>query len=269
MLPDNLPPFPSVALKALHVLAGTETSLRELCDVIRPDPVFSAEVLRLANSPLVAFSKPVTSVLQAAMLLGFRRLRRLVVTVGLRAYIGSASARLLQTCWRHSVATAMVAEQVARWGSIEREFAYTAGILHDVGRVVLASIDAQAYGRLLERVFGQSSEMLRFEQELFGVDHCRAGSHLVTAWQLPDEFTDITLHHHEAVSGGDNAAEIMRLSCRLADALGFPSDPHRCFSKPEEVLVEFPENLRAQLGKPKEMSAGISKEISLLEAAPN
>ena len=181
----------------------------------------------------------------------------------------SASARLLQSCWRHSVATAMVAEQVARWGSLDHEFAYTAGILHDIGRVVLATIDAQAYGRLFERVFSQSSEMLRFEQELFGVDHCQAGSQLASAWQLPDEFTDVTLHHHEAVSGGDDAAEIMRLSCCLADALGFASDPQGCFSKPEEVLAEFPENLRAQLSKPKEMAAGIAKEISLIESAPN
>ena len=109
---EKLPPFPAVALRAVNVLVGTESSLRELCDVIRPDPVFSAEVLRLANSPLVSFSKEVTSVLQASMLLGFRRLRRLVITVGLRSYLDCKSSQLLHSCWRHSVACALIAEHV-------------------------------------------------------------------------------------------------------------------------------------------------------------
>src|SRR5438477_9881536 len=82
-----LPPFPAVALKALNVLSGTDSSLIELCDLIRTDPVFSAEILKVANSPLVAFSKEVTNMLQASMLLGFRRLRRLVITVGFRSYV--------------------------------------------------------------------------------------------------------------------------------------------------------------------------------------
>lgn len=111
---DNLPPFPTVALRAINVLSGTDTSLRELCDLIRPDPVFAAEILRIANSPLVAFSREVTSVMQASMLLGFRRLRRMVMTVGLRSYMDKSCQLALQACWRHSVACAMVAERTAR-----------------------------------------------------------------------------------------------------------------------------------------------------------
>ena len=180
---ERLPPFPAVALKALNVLSGTETSLRELCDVIRPDPVFSAEILRLANSPLVAFSKEVTSVLQASMLLGFRRLRRLVITVGFRSYLDSASARLLRSCWRHSVACAMIAEQTTQWNSVDRDVAYTGGILHDVGRVVLATVKPDLYRVLLARPPEGRGDTLLREQEAFGIDHCVAGSRLVSAWR--------------------------------------------------------------------------------------
>src|ERR1039457_7138913 len=133
--PESIPPFPAIALKALKMMAGTDTSLLELCNLIRSDPAFSTAVLRIANSPLIAFSKNVTSVLQASMLLGFLQLRRMVITVGLIAYFNNSFTPLLGACWRHSVACAMIAERSAVWSLLDKEFAYTAGILHDIGRV--------------------------------------------------------------------------------------------------------------------------------------
>src|SRR3977135_4459615 len=85
--PDLIPPFPAVALKALNLMSGTDTSLLELCTLIRSDAAMSVAVLKMANSPLVAFSKSCTSVLQASMLLGFQRLRSVIITVGLKAYL--------------------------------------------------------------------------------------------------------------------------------------------------------------------------------------
>src|SRR5258708_21705831 len=110
---NRLPPFPSVALRAMNVLSGTDSSLSELCDLVRYDPVFAGEILRIANSPLIAFSKEVTSIMQASMLLGFRRMRKLVITVGLRSYMDKSPTPAVRACWRHSVACAMVAEQTA------------------------------------------------------------------------------------------------------------------------------------------------------------
>src|ERR1700704_3589101 len=166
---NKLPPFPAVALRALNVMAGTDSSLSELCSLVRCDPVFAGEILRIANSPLVAFSKEITSILQASMLLGFRRLRRVVMTVGLRSYMDKSFTPALRSCWRHSIACAMVAERIARWNSIDRDFAYTAGVLHDIGRVALATIDPQAYSDLIERAADQPAWAgLQFEREAFG-----------------------------------------------------------------------------------------------------
>ncbi len=82
-------------------MSGTDTSLLELCNLIRSDPAFSIAVLKVANLPLVAFSKNVNSVLQASVLLGFLRLRRVVITVGLRAYFENSFSLLIRSCWRH------------------------------------------------------------------------------------------------------------------------------------------------------------------------
>ncbi len=264
----NLPPFPAVALRALNVLSGTETSLRELCDLIRPDPVFTGEILRLANSPLVAFSKEMTSVMQASMLLGFRRLRRLVMTVGLRSYVEKSIAPALRGCWRHSVACAMIAERTARWNSIDRDFAYTAGILHDIGRVALATIGPQLYADLIEKASTDPAwDVLHGERDSFGIDHCGAGRLLVTAWKLPEEFIAITSRHHEPLTRAEDATEVIRLSCLLANALGFAVAGHPSLRGCAEIVAEFPESVRKHLPSAEELAAEITKEISVIESA--
>jgi putative nucleotidyltransferase with HDIG domain len=264
---EALPPFPAIALRALNVLSGTDTSLAELCDLIRMDSVFSGEILRIANSPLIAFSKEVTSVLQASMLLGFRRLRRVVITVGLRSYVNKSFAPAQRACWRHSVACAMVAERTARWNSIDRDFAYTAGILHDIGRVALATISPDLYADLMESAAEHPCDLLQAERELFGIDHCCAGRLLVTAWKLPADFVEITSRHHEPLTRQEDATEVIRLSCLLADALGFAAARHGAHRSCEEILGEFPESVRKHFPAAEELAAEIAKEISVIEAA--
>lgn len=252
----------------MNMLSGTDTSLSELCDLVRCDPTFAGEILRIANSPLIAFSKEVTSVLQASMLLGFLRLRRIVVTVGLRSYMEPSVTPALRACWRHSVACAMVAERIARWNSMDRDFAYTAGILHDIGRVALATVRPRMYADLFERAATDPAwDALQNEREAFGIDHCCAGSLLVTNWKLPDEFLAITARHHEPLTYQEDATEVVRLSCLLADALGFAAARHPSIRGYEAVLDEFPERVRKNMPGAEVLEGEIAKEIGVIEAA--
>ncbi|MBI3478095.1 MAG: HDOD domain-containing protein [Acidobacteria bacterium] len=265
---EKLPPFPTVALRAMNVLSGTDTSLSELCDLVRADPVFTGEILRIANSPLIAFSKEVTSILQASMLLGFRRLRRVVITVGLRSYMDKSFTPALRSCWRHCVASAMVAERIARWNLIDSDFAYTAGILHDIGRVALASLRPEEYSAMVERAAGDPNwNALEREQEVFGLDHCSAGRMLIQSWKLPETFLDTTCAHHEPLSRKDDPAEVIRLSCLLADALGFAAVQHCSIRSFEQILIDFPESIRKHMLTRDEMTAEIAKEIQTIESA--
>jgi putative nucleotidyltransferase with HDIG domain len=195
--PDSLPPFPAIALKALNLLSGTDGSLPSLCNLIRSDPAFSAAVLKIANSPLVAFSGNITSVLQASMLLGFKRLRIVVITVGLKAYLKDSFTPLMRSCWHHSLACAIIAEQGAKWMQLDNDFAYTAGILHDIGRVALATLVPGSYASVVKRGADQPRDILQIERELCGIDHCQAGRSLVTSWNLPEAFLEITGCHHD------------------------------------------------------------------------
>lgn len=264
--PDSLPPFPAVALKALKVLAGTDSSLRQLCELVRTDPAFSAEILRVANSPLIAFPKEINSVMQASMLLGFRRLRSIVIAVGLRDYLKNSFADTMRACWRHSVACAIIAEKAAYWSPVDKDFAYTAGILHDIGRIALATMLPEPYARLLKSAAEQPQEFLRSERELFGIDHCQAGSALVQEWDLPEPFLDVTSCHHEPFTQVDGATSVVQLSCALANMLGFSvtrRDPDCSY---DEILTHLPERARKYFpAQAEELARNIATEIDVIQ----
>jgi putative nucleotidyltransferase with HDIG domain len=264
--PEEIPPFPAVALKALNLMAGKDTSLIELCNLIRPDAAFSTEVLRIANSPLVAFSKDVTSVVQASILLGFGRLRRVVITVGLRAYLTESFTPLLQSCWRHSLASALLAERAAKTCGLDKDTAYTAGIMHDIGRVVLAVSMPHKYSRITEQPADCPRDLLQKERELFGIDHCQAGVTLVDTWKLPQYLSSITGCHHnpDARAGMES---IMSHACLLADLLGFGVASFGDSVDYTKIISAFPEVGRG--GFPDEaatLTAELTEQIMLIES---
>jgi HD-like signal output (HDOD) protein len=266
--PESIPPFPAIALKALKLMSGTDTSLLELCDLIRPDPAFSTAVLRIANSPLVAFSKNITSVIQASMLLGFQRLRRVVITIGLKAYLTDSFTPAMRSCWRHSVACAIIAERSANCSSLDKEFAYGAGILHDIGRVALVSVMSEQYAHVIERGADQPWDILQSERELCGIDHCQAGRELVAAWDLPEAFLEITGCHHTADARLAGTASVLPPSCALADALGFSVIRWRSSRDYVEILSEFPERAQKRFpGEAKDLASEIANEIKVIESA--
>jgi putative nucleotidyltransferase with HDIG domain len=268
---QSLPPFPAIALKALKLMAGTDTSLLELCNLIRSDSAFSAEILKIANSPLVAFSRNVTSIMQASMLLGFQRLRNLVITIGLKGYLKGSSMPVMRLCWRHSVACALVAERAANWSLLDKDFAYAAGILHDIGRIALATLMPVPYAAVIECGADQPQDLLQSERDLCGIDHCQAGRSLVSAWNLPDAFLDIAARHHATDHTTDHqlpGAALLPPSCALADALGFAVVPCRVIPVYSEILARFPEAARKRFPPDaKELASEIDSEIKLLESA--
>jgi HD-like signal output (HDOD) protein len=266
--PQSIPPFPAIALKALNLISGSDTSLIELCNLIRSDAAMSVAVLKMANSPLVAFSKNCTSVLQASMLLGFRRLRSVIITVGLKAYLKNTPTPLMTACWRHSVACAILAERTAKLNFMDNDFAYTAGILHDIGRVALATVMPAAYARVLERGADRPQDLLPVEQELCGLDHCQAGRSLVFAWNLPEAFIAITSCHHDSPAELQGTASLISASCALADALGFTVVKYRTPGSYTDTLAELPEPVQKHFpANAKELAAEILTEIKMIESA--
>src|SRR5208283_818860 len=212
--------------------------------------------------------KDITNVLQASMLLGFRRLRSLVITVGLRAYLSNGFTPLLESCWRHSLATAIIAERAAKAGCGDKDFAYTAGIMHDIGRVVLAVSMPTEYARVVERGSDQPRDLLAVEHALCGIDHCEVGGILVREWGLPEAFASITTCHHDPNTEGAAAERIVAQSCLLADTLGFSVAGYNGLRSYAEVLNDFPEPARSSLpADRRDLELQVKSQVSAIEMA--
>jgi len=136
----------------------------------------------------------------------------------------------------------LISKELAAAGFMDRETAYTAGMLHDVGRLALAVIRPQEYAALLSSHEGSGLSILPLETELFGCDHCHAGQRLVADWKLPHDFDPIVAEHHlpRRMDAAWCMAELVKISCRLADAAGFPAFAGCAIAPFEELVAELP-----------------------------
>lgn len=222
----RLPPFPQVAIRILQLANKENVQLHQLSDLIATDPGFASEVLMVANSPLYAPRYPATGILQAIAVLGANQLQGMCLLVGVRTYLGqSLKYPAMRELWRHNLACALIAKQLASAGFMDKDLAYTAGILHDVGRFALGVIRPKEYAALLASHRGAPRGMLEAERALFGWDHCETGRKLIVDWKLPSDFDAIVSHHHlpRRPDGTWSMAELIKVSCGMADAAGFPA----------------------------------------------
>jgi HD-like signal output (HDOD) protein len=264
----KVPPFPAVAIKALQVISNEHGQLRELSELITADPAFSVQILRMANSALYGGRVEISSILQAILILGLECIKGVVTTIALKTYLGdSIEVPALRACWRHSLASAVLAEELARVSLIEPDVAYTAGLIHDVGRLGMVAAYPKEYTAFLTSIETELGDILQRERELFGIDHCEAGRQLVIRWKLPTMFIAVTSRHHDTKVAGEPAALwTVRYSCMIADALGFDvihGLPPRSY---EEILGTLPERDRSRFPQdPSELTNFIANKINLIE----
>ncbi|HOL70573.1 MAG TPA: HDOD domain-containing protein [Bryobacteraceae bacterium] len=262
----NLPPLPRLAAQLMRMVSTDEASFAHLSELVRADSAFSAEVLRIANSPLLGCRQQINSIHHALTLIGLGKLKSLVLAVALRDFL---SFRLhepaLYRCWRHSMACAWIAEELAGSTTLNKDSAYSAGLLHDVGRLALLAAFPAEYSRVLEISEGYAWDVLSCEEDLFEIDHCRAGEWLVRDWQLPEEFAEVAgAHHRMPANGKMDLVGVVQHSCRLAAACGFP-----VLKSSEEELQHVVETLPATfaslIGKAEEFKARVSQSVSAVE----
>lgn len=267
----DLPPFPWIATKVLQLLTGARADEVEICrliELIRADASLSSELLRRANSPVYGLRARIASVQHAVVILGFDRVKMLALTVGVGSYLKTAlKLELLRRCWRHSLACAILSEELARGCLLPADQAYTAGLLHDIGRLALLVKHPQAYAGLLEVIEENSLPLLESERDLFDVDHCEAGGWLARHWDFPPQLAEVAaMHHLPPADGRMSLVRLVHLACRLADALGFRVC---CSGQPEDPSLIFGELPRRCLylldGGPGVLGDRITTRVNELE----
>ncbi len=244
----RLPPFPQVAVRVMQLASNGNVQLPQLSELIASDPAFASEVLTVANSMLYSLRYPANSIQQAIAVLGANTLQGVCITVGVRAYLGKAmSLPAMRRLWHHNLASGIIAQRLAAGGAIDKDLAYTCSILHDIGRIAFAVIQPRDYAALLETHQGSHTSILGRESELFGWDHCEAGQQMLADWKLPGAFDAAVFDHHapRRPDGAWEVAELVKMSCRMADAAGFAAFAG-CEAKAyPELLDELPQRERS------------------------
>ena len=237
-----VPPFPAIAHRILALVGKEEVNANELGALVKMDPSFSAELLRFANSALFGVRREVTSLAQAVAIVGTDRIKTMATMVAMNRMVRS-SVRItgLRKVWLHSLVTALIAEEAARITGSDSDSAYTAGLLHNLGTLGMMSAYPDEYSRMLEVSNDFGFDLLQTEQELFEIDHCAAGAYLAQDWQFPDELAAaIAAHHDEPVRGATSLDNIIKVSWRLADALGYAAfSPNKLWTW-EELIAFLP-----------------------------
>ena len=237
-----LPPFPAVAQRIMALAGREDVNIRELGKLVKMDPSFSAELLRFANSALFSVCREVTSLAQAIAIVGTERIRTMATLVAVNRMV-RASVRIgaLRKVWVHSLATAVIGEECARTCGLDREQAYTAGLLHNLGTLGMMSAYPDEYSRMLGVSDDFGFDLLETERDLFEIDHCAAGAFLAQDWDFPDELGAIIATHHDLPNSGERSLEnLTRIAWRLGDTLGYAAfSPARQWSW-EELIAMLP-----------------------------
>ena len=243
-----LPPFPAVALQLLNILDDDDVPMKKIVDLLRVDPALSAEILRVSNSALYGLSRRIDNVSHAIVVLGTEVVKRLALTVALGRFSHSfLRDKSLRICWDHSIACALVAEELAMAMDQPKDRAYTAGLLHDVGRLALLACYPNEYGNLLAVARENDFDELECERELFDIDHCAAGEWLGGHWNLPAEFVESIANHHTAEVKDKSLLSIITASNTVADAIGFNVLDMSAKATVDETLAGLPLDNREEV----------------------
>ncbi len=197
---DQLPVLPSVVSRMLTLDPAAEGYFDAVLSIAEEDPTFAVRVIRLANSPTSAPTKPIVSVRQAVVRLGARECAALVTALSVsRVFIPTTQGQ--RNLWVHALQTAVAARTIAAIPAARRcspEQAYLAGLLHDIGRFVMFEAAANDLGRVDETHWSSPQQLLDVETRLLGYDHAQLGAAVCKRWLLPDAVTELVRLHHVA-----------------------------------------------------------------------
>jgi HD-like signal output (HDOD) protein len=221
----HLPPAPAVLPQLRALLGDPNRDTELLAELISYDPSLTAEVLKRSNSAFFRGAEPALDVMEAMSRLGSQEVQYVVSTsIGShgvpQAQIGHAVE--MDSFWRHSVTTAMAAATLAGQGLEPESKAFTAGLLHDVGKLVFGLVLGNPYADFTRRFEASGAPLAQAEKADWGVNHAELGSRLLTRWGLPGSFTIPILHHHErpsAASPFERSAANLHLANLVAHQL--------------------------------------------------
>ncbi|SPF48402.1 conserved hypothetical protein [Candidatus Desulfosporosinus infrequens] len=221
-----LPPLPTSALRVIALTKNPATTVKELETVIGHDLALTASMLRQANSAYYGFARRISTIQEAIVMLGFQVIQGLAMS--------SAIAPLLQGelegyeigqegLWKHSMLTAMTAKRICQYCRIPYgDVAFTAGLLHDIGKLIISIYVKEVGSYLLKKVNEAKLSYVELEEKVIGYNHATVGGFLAKSWNLPDDLIAAISYHHSPSQAQiyEELASVVHVANGLASLLG-------------------------------------------------
>ena len=218
----DIPGRPDVVLKVIAMLEDEYCSVAKLEKVILEDPSITAVLLKISNAPLFMTGKSITTVAESIMSIGIGNVVALVslAAVANECLNSNCDKDILRHLLAVSSAASMLAEHVKRV-TVKREVATIAGLLHDVGKLVMMISLPKEYTKTKKRAMEEKQAFFRAEEALLGTNHCMVGSALARKWKLPHIYQEVIMKHHDSKikATGLSNEDILCYLVRIADKL--------------------------------------------------
>lgn len=263
---DKIPAFPKSVQQVLALTADPNCSPRDLVVVLRNDPIFTLKILKVVNSPFIGLANQITSIQQASVYLGVNTLKNLALSLASIGMLPSSNEAEfdMNQFWLHSLATALISRKLALMlEASQQESAdfFSAGLLHDIGKAVLALHMPEQFKTALITTKSSEQYMYETERTILNANHADVGALVAERWGFPDTLVrGIALHHAPA-----NAADDYILSCvfagnQICKTLQFgnsgenkveplPAEVQECFSRDLPSLVDSLPDMEEELEK--------------------
>ena len=214
---ENICSVPQVVLKIIRMIQDDIYEMRDMAREIRQDQVLSARIIRLCNSAFFHKDMAIDSIDRALVLLGEKHLLQMVISAAFQdffPYNGQGYSLCKGGLFNHALGTAILSQQLAEAADISPDIAYTAGLLHDIGKAVLDQYMSKVYPFFYRRTQENGDDLFIVEREAFGVTHDDVGSRLAERWSLPENLVDAIKHHHnpEKASHDSRLAHLVYLA---------------------------------------------------------
>jgi len=211
----NMPSLPTSVTKVLEICNNPQTSPADLNHVISLDPVLVGRVLKLINSAYYSLGQQVTNLVRAIIMLGINTVKNLALSSSVMGNLASgksAAGLNMEGFWRHSLCVGVAAKAIAKKRGVETkqlEEYFTAGLLHDIGKVALNAVLTDDYMLTVSSSDRERLSLVRVEDRNLGINHSSAGSMIVKAWKLEGSVGDVIMYHHNHLDYDDAHRDLL------------------------------------------------------------
>jgi putative nucleotidyltransferase with HDIG domain len=230
----NLPILPTVVAKMLELADNPETQTETLAKLISNDQSLTARILKTANSAHYGFSREISTVDTAIVVIGYKAVKEIGLSLSVvdsLKNIGLLNRFDIQKYWEHSVGVATAAKEIAKkYISADAGELYVAGLLHDIGKMILIQYAPQNFYEVLDYMEEQNTEYFEAEEQILWIDHGEIGYMIAERWNLPQKIGTIIRHHHRPQDAPENftaQAAIINVADALCHSLNICNENHR------------------------------------------